>query len=317
MLGFPSYLWNVIGARTLSTSGHQLFLIDSFRDTGRPLLAILSDPGSIFMRGLAKFRNRSLYANIVNDRSAPHYTTMISRVDPYTDMDMIKCNYLPGYNDVILDPACPVAFRSPEEAPDLMERVTAKGQVILSTLPLFFFVPVGMSVFLLNAGYQSFTSQQRIKLHESGKAGIGVSSYRIPLMVQDIQSAVDHMYEGFSASQRNDYMPPGAEEAALRPANPIDPADISLATDEKSSLSKPSLDKAKSIDNQPKFPTLALSPEQFEIIDAMDALGIQKFQVHIHKHRHSHAAIICRRSGPSFDEGKVVARHWLDHGFEA
>jgi hypothetical protein len=29
---------------------------------------VLADPDSIFMRGLAKFRNRVVYANVVNDR---------------------------------------------------------------------------------------------------------------------------------------------------------------------------------------------------------------------------------------------------------
>jgi hypothetical protein len=35
--------------------------------------------------------------------------------------------------------------------------------------------------------------------------------------------------------------------------------------------------------------------------------------VYIHNHRHSHAAIIVRIDKKSFDEGRVVIRHWLDH----
>lgn len=53
--------WNVLGARTLSASGRQLFTIDKFRDTERPLLEVLADPESIFIKGLAKFERRTLY----------------------------------------------------------------------------------------------------------------------------------------------------------------------------------------------------------------------------------------------------------------
>jgi pimeloyl-ACP methyl ester carboxylesterase len=70
LTGYQNHLWNVLGARTLSTSGRQLFTIDNFRNTNRPLLSVLADPDSIFIHALARFRNRSLYANIINDRTA-------------------------------------------------------------------------------------------------------------------------------------------------------------------------------------------------------------------------------------------------------
>ena len=56
--------WNVFGARTLSASGRQLFTIDRFRETGRPLLEVLADTSSIFIKGLAKFERRTLYASV-------------------------------------------------------------------------------------------------------------------------------------------------------------------------------------------------------------------------------------------------------------
>ena len=59
---------NVLGARTLSASGRQLFTIDNFRGTGRPLLSALADRESAFFKGLQLFVHKTLYANIVNDR---------------------------------------------------------------------------------------------------------------------------------------------------------------------------------------------------------------------------------------------------------
>lgn len=113
--GWHNHVWNVLGARTLSASGRELFTIDKFRDTGRPLLEVLADPDSIFIKGLAKFERRTLYANIVNDRSAVYYTTGISKKDPFVNLDKVKLNYVKGYDDVILDPEHPVE-PLPEEA---------------------------------------------------------------------------------------------------------------------------------------------------------------------------------------------------------
>jgi hypothetical protein len=88
--------------------------VDKFRDTDRPLLEVLGDAESIFIKGLAKFERRTLYANIVNDRSAVYYTTGISKTDPFTNLDKVRINYLKGYEDVILNPEAPVAPLDPQ-----------------------------------------------------------------------------------------------------------------------------------------------------------------------------------------------------------
>jgi Putative serine esterase (DUF676) len=114
--GWHNHVWNVFGARTLSKSGRQLFIIDNFRSTGRSLLSVLADPDSVFIKGLALFKRRTLYANIVNDRTAVYYTTGISKTDPYKDLDKILIKYIPGYEDVVLDPVEPFAPPEPVRA---------------------------------------------------------------------------------------------------------------------------------------------------------------------------------------------------------
>ncbi|KAG4278282.1 hypothetical protein FPRO04_13929 [Fusarium proliferatum] len=64
------HLGNVLGARTLSMSGRQLFTIDRFRDTNRPLLAVLADPDSIFMSGLKKFKRRTVHKHYQRSKRA-------------------------------------------------------------------------------------------------------------------------------------------------------------------------------------------------------------------------------------------------------
>ncbi|BCS23541.1 lipase ROG1 family protein [Aspergillus puulaauensis] len=79
--GWHHQAWNALGARVLSESGRQLFTVDSFRGSGRPLLSILADPDSVFMTGLAKFNRRVLYANIINDLQAAYYSAAITKTD--------------------------------------------------------------------------------------------------------------------------------------------------------------------------------------------------------------------------------------------
>lgn len=355
LLGFHNHLWNVLGARTLSVSGRQLFTIDSFRDTGRPLLSVLADADSIFIAALSKFRNRVLYSNIVNDRSAVYYTTAISRIDPFAKPDKVKINYLKGkrgpsfmsypqntkisltgYEPVILDADNPILPEEPKEPPTFFARLVGSSQALLTRIPVFalllVFIPLGSVVFLVNSGIQSLRSRQRIRLHEEGKTGIGLGGYRIPLMVEDVRSAVEGAFENMNAGQSQEYLPAGSEVAAS-------PTDVSFGARRSSvsarASSRPDLSEAatdeteKSLDTtdsttelirtqsrQPEFPVLALTSDQFAMIEALNNVGFRKFPVYIHNVRHSHAAIIVRWPRKAFDEGKVVVRHWLDEEFE-
>lgn len=320
LLGIHSHVWNILGARTLSTSGRQLFTIDSFRDTGRPLLSVLADPSSIFIRALASFKHRSLYSNIVNDRSAVFYTTAISRVDPYVDLKAIKINYLKGYEPVILDPDNPVSSKDDEALPAFHQRLAASSRMALIRIPiaafLLIFIPIGSVLFLINSGVQSVRSRQRIRLHEEGKAGIGVGVYRIPLF-HDMRRTAEDVYENVNNTQSQEYLPSGSEELAT-PETPSSSRSTRSFSSSEEKLG--SSDGSSVVSNEtplrrrraPEFPTLALTPDQFAMIQALDEVGWRKYPVHIHNVGHSHAAIIVRMPRKSFEEGRKVVRHWLD-----
>lgn len=331
LLGFHNHIWNVVGARTLSTSGRQLFTIDRFRDTGRPLLSVIADPDSIFIKALAKFKHRSLYANIVNDRSAVYYTTGISRTDPFVSLNTVQVNYLKGFEPVILDSSNPVAHKDNEALPAFHKRVAGGTVTVLSKVPtaifLLVFIPIGTVLFLMNSLIQSVRSRQRIRLHHQGKAGIPIEEYRVPLiseMVQDVRQTAEDIYENVNQSQSQEYLPAGSEEMAS-PSSPTtlkhkSRHSIASMSEEKPLLSidEEEVDDSDVDDEVPvqkkgdlDFPTLALTPIQFAMIQALDDVGWKKYPVWIHNARHSHAAIIRRMNKKSFDEGKVVASHWL------
>ncbi|KAL5119561.1 hypothetical protein ACEQ8H_002407 [Pleosporales sp. CAS-2024a] len=307
--GYHSHIWNVLGARTLSMSGRQLFGVDKFRDTGRPLLSVLADPNSIFIKGLAQFQHRSLYANVVNDRTVTYYTAGISQTDPFVKPETIKMNYVPNYSNVILDTANPVSPKEPEVAPAFAQRLRNTTSTLLGRVPivafLAVFIPIGTTLFLVNSAVQSIRSSQRIRLHEAGQAGINIQQYRLGNMLNAVRREAEDMFENVNNTQEADYLSVQSEEVAS-PTQPASPAGGAFARrDTESSLGEKK--------TRLEFPTLALTQEQFGMIEALDNVGFDKYPVHIHNHRHSHAAIVVRMDKKSFDEGRVVVRHWLDN----
>lgn len=281
-------------------SGHQLFNIDNFRETGRPLLSVLADPNSIFVSGLLKFKRRSLYNNIVNDRSAVYYTTGIHKTDPYTNLDTIKPNYVQGYENVILDPINPIAPR-PQTPVSLT--LAERGAVWVKRLPfifaLAFFVPIGLVGYLLTSVVEVFRSSNRIKLHENGEGGVTIEDYRFPVLMEGIREEVEYAFETLNSSQKPAYLGSVSD----------DEGDSSLEIEQRTRMAR---ERRMSV---PSHPTLALTPNQFEMIESLDKLNWRKYAVWIHEHRHAHAAIIVRFEKKGFDEGYVVLKHFVEEEF--
>ena len=310
--GLRSHIWNGLGARTISMSGQQLFLIDEFRDTGRPLLSVLADPESIFIQGLKKFRHRSVYANIINDRSVVFYTSALSKVDPFHDLENISINYVKGYDDVIIDRDNYLLPVTPENSHGGSSRIWKQCKSLASGLPFYLLLLIlvgpAATIFLANSAVQTVRSRKRIRLHGEGKNGKLFGRYRVPLLVQDVQHAMEEVFENVNARQEPAYLSGSeTEETELSNRHPnISKSDRAGEYEPISNVSA---------EGSSNFPTLALLPEQFAIIDSLNAVGFHKYPVHIHKHRHSHAAIIVRVLKESFTEGKNVMKHWLDNEF--
>lgn len=307
--GVQSKIWNLLGSRTLAMSGRQLFTIDMFRNNNQPLLSVLADPQSIFIQALSKFKNRVLYANIINDRSAPYYTTCITQTDPFANLEAININYLPKYSPNILDPSNPVSLKDASTPLPLSTRLATSSQAIINGLPLAalytVLVPIGSVIYFVNSGIQSVRSQQRIRLHEQGRAGIGLGSYRIPLMIENARETVENALASVNTgSSRRESGRRDMSEVSEKPhIGPNGSAELNRTRPSSSA-------------RNPDFPLLALTDEQQAMIKSLDDVGFRKYRVHIHKHRHSHAAIIVRRGLKVNDEGVVVMKHWLNEEFE-
>ncbi|KAJ6004999.1 hypothetical protein N7540_012798 [Penicillium herquei] len=314
--GLGGHIWNGLGPRMVSMSGQQLFMVDSFRQTGRPLLSILADPESIFIQGLKRFQNRSVYGNIVNDRTTSFYTTLFMKKDPFQNLENININYVDGYEQVIIDPDEHLLPRTPKE-PETCSETWVRYKATAQNLPFYLLVmvllPPAVMAFIVNSGVQTFRSQKRIRLHLEGKNGKLFGKYKVPLLVQDVQRAMDEAVEGANARQEPEYL----SSSDLETGDSLKKTTTRSLRSTESGSELPSYEGESSATQNlmSEFPTLALTPDQFDIIDSLNEVGFKKYPVYIHNHRHSHAAIVVRIQKDEFNEGKLAMKHWLDNGF--
>ncbi|KAL4921871.1 putative serine esterase-domain-containing protein [Aspergillus aurantiobrunneus] len=327
--GAQNVFFNGLGSRTLSTSGKQLFLTDSFRDSGKPLLSVLADRDSIFIHGLEKFKHRSVYGNVVNDRTTPFYTTIFSSVDHFPNLENTNVNYVDGYDSVIVDPNVYTLPSEEKEQLPFTSRVWQRIRNFFSKLPFWLFFSVilliSIPIFLAYAVVQTFRSRERRRVHEEGSGNL-FTRYRMPVAARRVRSAMDELFENAVARQDPDYISPSSAPSDLecQPEPPVNkvkalgdaPAEISLggsSTDHTSGITKVATDGTACGKERP---TLALTPDQFSMIKSLNAVGFHKYPVYIHHHRHTHAAIVVRMDKPGFEEGHIVIKHWLDREFE-
>ena len=216
----------------------------------------------------------------------PFFTGSISSADPFVDVSKLEMNYLPGYAPNVIDASEPFSLVRPREQQSIIQRVGQNTQKIVSQIPLTaamtLVFTIGVPIFLCNSVVQSIRSNRRIRLHELNRISAGLSYGTIFSKLEDIDDKI---------MPAPDAMP----KTSTRPFE-----DHALSQQSPSSTWE-----------------LAVSEEQRAMINNLHGI-FRRFFVHIHKARHSHAAIIVRArygSGNTFDEGKVVIKHWLAHEF--
>ncbi|KAI5793167.1 putative serine esterase-domain-containing protein [Geopyxis carbonaria] len=334
LLGWHNHVWNVLGARTLSVSGRQLFLIDKFRGTDRPLLDVLADKNSVFFKGLMMFENKALYANVVNDPSTCFYTAGISHYDPFEDLSKVNVEYIKNYAPVVIDMDAPTSPKSlkNEKIPITHHIGQTTEDVIKLPIALIYCViyPIGVIVFLMNALFQTVLSHKRIRSHlDCGY------SYQ-PCFLEEAQEAADSIIGGIHRGFSTQHLPRDTEESRTPVSEEEEPllTDTMIGIDNQMdapsrTVSSDSVDgtqgthdsdDGKVLETRTDFPTLALHPTQFKMIHHLNTLGWKKFPVWIHDEKHSHAAIIMRKPpaswGKKSEEGQVVINHWLEEVFK-
>jgi hypothetical protein len=301
--GFLNSIMNLLASILLGSSGRQMFIADRGRE---PLLLrmakkgnfppqCVTDPDSIFIRGLAMFKTRTAYANIINDRSVPYHSAAISQDDPFLDLTQLNISYLPDYSSVIVHPTQPIIPHP--KATEPTHPVTARR--FLFPFGIALLLPLWATFVFLASLYQNFFSARRIAYHLSLQNGSEVEQTTLNGDVPEVLD-VDVVV--------NEILSETTEEQEEFGENADDVTPLLEGMNGKG---------AKPVIFQTQQHRLPLTKVELLILAGLRSVDWQIFGVHIHKTVHSHAAII-RRSKWSDElaEGKYVIRHWLRTQFK-
>ena len=184
--GILPWLVTNIGPRSLSLTGAHIFLADSVLSSSRlgqqrqrrPLMEIMTEPESVFVKGLTRFTSLNCYANIANDRSVPYFSAAIASTDPFRDLKTVRLNHLEKYGDVVLDPAHPYDdLKDGETAEEYTYALWARERVLRTVLLAG--LPLWLLVFAVNAVIANYKSSRRIKAHRSENSDKAETMYAI------------------------------------------------------------------------------------------------------------------------------------------
>ncbi|KAF9198209.1 hypothetical protein BGZ49_001054, partial [Haplosporangium sp. Z 27] len=95
-----SKFFNYLTKHALNRTGLQMQLDDDYVDH-KPILLVMSEPSSVFMHGLARFKRRAIYSNIQNDVSVPFWSASFSDANPFEDLESMEIKYSSGYSSLI------------------------------------------------------------------------------------------------------------------------------------------------------------------------------------------------------------------------
>jgi hypothetical protein len=257
----------------------------------------LTDIDSIFIKGLALFKSRTAYANIINDRSVPYHTAAITQHDPYIDMTRLNLTYLANYAPIILHPTHPIIpLKKPKES-----ALPSAARRFLLPIALAILIPLWATFFVLVSLYQSYFSARRIRQHLQLQDNDIVQETGLSGAVQEVFEDVVDNANIFSPSElREEYFDNVSEETARLDGN----GDAN------------GHDSGKEVSFKREEYCLALTEEQLSMISGLRSLSWHIFGVHIHQSMHSHAAIIRRTKRKGLVEGNTVIKHWLNEQFQ-
>jgi hypothetical protein len=150
------------------------------------------------------------------------YTTSISKIDPFTKLDKLKIAYLKSYENIILDPEAPLEL--PEEPHlSVCANLLKSSLKNIRRLPFFIgliaYVPIGIITVLINSGIEALSSSRRIRLYEQGLSDIQPGTYRVPLLITELQEAMDDAYKNINSAQSNEYLASDVDEEAAMGRN--------------------------------------------------------------------------------------------------
>lgn len=345
-----SRIFNFVAPYVLVHTGQQMWLQDRTAvNHNVPLLVYMADPTSVFYQALLEFETRSLYANTINDRRTSWYTTSISDVDPFHSMvneslSAYHMEYIPGYEPNVIDFTRPISFKKIEREIQSFsfKRIAFKSFIWLKVICNLVLITPVYSIYLLgNAIYQRVMLNQRLRHFYKESADSLTVLY--DLVQEDVDSGSNEVvqtleedlhekdegetymraFEDKIRDQTDDFVE--SIFSAVNSASyydyhysitkaPSAQGSVEDLLEESRLLNKSDLVnlKGKAVTGDFK---LNINENQEFIVSRLNNLKWNKYPVIIRNTKATHAAVIYRQADPTFDEGKVVVRHFIEQVF--
>ncbi|KAF9365995.1 hypothetical protein BGX34_007046 [Mortierella sp. NVP85] len=333
-----SRAFNYLCARMLSRTGEQLQLVDNYIG-GKPILLVMSEPSSVFIRALTRFKRRSVYCNIRNDRSVPFWTASFSDADPFKDLNSMEIQYNSGYSSLIesfeqqdLDDVS----RRKREREEALKSASLKVRIAhrLKAIPwkkyaifgLFgpFLLPIWLVVVSSTISVQGLNSRRRIR--PIIRFNEELQRMRDETVIMRISTIADHSETSATRQEGQ----PEEDEDQPRDRHYEDPTIQSIVhvhsvpqdTPTESSVTltppEPSTSPIKGTKpaslSYPHLKTirqLSLLPVQIEMSKNLNQLKWRKNIIHIEA-LNAHASIVVRESRFSHHGGVAAVQHAVD-----
>ncbi|CAK7890924.1 lipid droplet phospholipase 1 [[Candida] anglica] len=362
--GIAARLFNFVVPYFLAHSGSQMFLTDrrQFKVPSReniniekrqlPLLVWMAEPQSFFFKALAKFKHRSLYANIINDKRTCWFTSAISIMDPFQSMSNESCSiydldYVPGYEPTVIDIKKPITIIELNENEETKFESSIQNESWISNFlrrklnwvkvlgKLVIFTPIWAGYFVCRSILERIKLNRRVSTFFHDASNNLLHLYDYEEADEDDLSSEKSDTNNFAISDRLSLQTDGLIESVFDAINSEKYSNhhylVSSHDKENHNDSDPGLAKFYSAisdsiqSSQDQINTkvieqiipnlefeLKLSLAQRIIIKNLNSLSWDKFPVLIRNTKATHAAVIVKIEDPDYEEGKTVVKHFVE-----
>jgi len=302
---FRSKLFARLGPHFLSRTGEHFYGVDTWSDTGRPLLEVMVDKDRVFFQALALFPHVEIYANAVNDTTVPYVTAALEPKDPFMahETNGIEIHFDEQYEPLVKSFELPPSPPPPPPKPRVLSFEYLRSLKpsrpwlppvfqfrfpfdVLFTLLVPVLLPVVLFMLLFRLGLDARASRARIRLLERDPS----SSGRLINMLRSIEKEVDDVV----ADMLDDPQQSSDKESGVQ---------AQVESDNENDAPAPSV-------AQP-----VLTRTQQLVLSSLNSLPqLQKHFAFIHPVRNSHAVIVSRdvKKFEYHKRGEGVLRHWAD-----
>nr|KAJ3419645.1 hypothetical protein HK105_006704 [Polyrhizophydium stewartii] len=145
--------YNAVQRSLVGRSGRQMVLADKFHDTNAPLLLLMADTRGVFVRALAKFANRAVFANARNDMTVRYTTSAITASNPFSK-----------YKEIQVDAARYPSIVVPSDSePKPREPWTSRQIAFVSFISLLSPILLPLWITMLSLGLATLSIKARLR----------------------------------------------------------------------------------------------------------------------------------------------------------